>query len=625
MLSLSLQGQNALMDSTSTAVQDTSADKTIEYQSDLLEQIIADDGELRKLIGDVQMWQDDVNMWCDSAYFDLEENNVKAYGNVIIEQGDSVHIEADYLQYYGNIREALLYNNVYLTDQKSEITSDTLYYLVGPQSATLYQNVSLNDNKVWVEADSMIYTVQDKQALFFEDCSLTDGEMILETDSMDYNVNTAIGNYRGGGALTSGESYMESQNATYLGQLNKVEFQDSVYFEDTRYNMWTDYLQYDLKEEIADFEGETVIDNEGDLIYCESGSYDRKIDRINFDRQAEIQSDGRVLKADGLDYSKEKGLGIATGNVIWEDTIRQLKITSDYAEYLEKEDQILATGNALLMNIIEGDTLWVSADTLETVKPIIPDSMDQAQDSLKTFLAYRHVKFMKSDMQGKCDSMSYSTLDSVFQMYYQPVVWMDDIQLTADSIIVETENNSPSEFQLRRKAFAISELDPGYYNQVKAKTIDGLFRDQELYKIEARSNVENIYFAQDDEGAYYGANRAECAAMDIHLQDREIQKIVFKNKPSAVFTPMAQVQRLSFFLKDFKWRSDERPKTLADLMIKEDEESEEPEEHEEEKEKEPTILSASGAGKSTKSGTESIQPAANQAGANQGKGKKRPD
>lgn len=614
-----MQAQTFAADSTNTAQTDTTADKTIEYESDLLEQIIYDDQtEIRKLIGEVVLWQDDVNMWCDSAYFDLDKNNVQAFGNVIIEQGDSIHIEAEYLQYYGNVREALLYDDVFLTDRKSEITSDTLFYRVGPQQARLYQNVHLTDEKVSVEADSLEYNVGSKQATFFDNCSLTDGEMLLETDSMDYNVNTQIGNYRGGGQLTSGESYMESQNATYFGAENRVAFQDSVYFEDNRYKMQTDFLEYDLVEEIADFNGETVIDNEGDVIYCESGTYNRKIDRITFDTQAEIQSDGRVLKANKLNYSKETGIGIATGEVVWTDTLRNIEITSDYAEYAEKENQILATGDALLRNVMQEDTLWVAADTLRTIKPEIPDSMDQSADSLNTFLAYRNVRFMKSDMQGKCDSMSYSTLDSVFQMYYRPVVWMDDIQLSADSIAVETENNSPTAFYLRQKAFAISQLDTGYYNQVKAKTIDGLFEEQELYRIEARSNVENVYFAQDDNGAYYGVNKAKCSEMDIHIEKRDIEKIVFKQKPEAVFTPIQQVQPQSFLLKGFSWRSPERPRSLADLFVKE----ERPTETEEEKSKQPaTILEASGAGTATSSGK--VQTGTK--GANKGKAKKKGD
>ena len=72
----------------------------------------ADGEELKKLIGNVKMKQDDVYMDCDSAYFFVNRNAVDAFSNVYIRQGDS-NIYADSLKYNGDTRIADLYGNLW--------------------------------------------------------------------------------------------------------------------------------------------------------------------------------------------------------------------------------------------------------------------------------------------------------------------------------------------------------------------------------------------------------------------------------------------------------------------------------------------------------------------------------
>ncbi len=558
-------------------------DKIIHFKSNLLEQIISKEIELKKLIGDVQMWQGDVQMVCDSAYFNMERNNVDAYGNVIIEQGDSIRITADYLTYYGNERIAFLYNNVTLTDQKSEITSDTLFYEVDRKHATLFQNVHLVDQKVSVDADSLEYYITPKQAYFYNNILLTDGSMELTTDSMDYNVNTKVGAYRGGGKVVNKSTNLKSLVGIYYGETDDLEFIEEVFFKDEDYELETELLRYNLQTEMAEFEGDSKIVQEGGVTFAKKGRYDKKNDQIYFGDRTIIENEEQYLEADEFEYDKSIGIGKASGNVVWKDTIRNLTIKSQYAEYYDQDEHILATDQALLINVIDGDTLYLAADTLTTYElgkidsigktdslgkadSTMIDSTNTAADTLKTFYAYRNVKLLKTDMQAKCDSMSYSFKDSTFKLYYNPIVWLENSQLTADTIIINTENNEPEDFQLRSNAFVISENDTGVYNQIKAKFIQGFFEENDLKLIHADQNVESIYFAQNDQREYYGANKASSAELNIYIEEQKVEKVVFIKQPEGSFTPMSLVNFKDFYLKGFSWRSEEKPQNTADLF-----------------------------------------------------------
>ena len=102
------------------------------------------DIQIRKLSGDVILKQDDVILKCDSALFFPRENDVKAYGKVEINQGDSLDIYSDYLFYNGNTKIIRLYDNVLLKDETSEIKSDSLIYNANTKKAVLHQKVPLN-------------------------------------------------------------------------------------------------------------------------------------------------------------------------------------------------------------------------------------------------------------------------------------------------------------------------------------------------------------------------------------------------------------------------------------------------------------------------------------------------
>ncbi len=83
---------------------------------------------VRKLIGNVQLQQNDVTLFCDRADFYFDENIVDAFGNVHIKQGDTINIYGETLHYDGTLKKAKLNKNVRLTDARMVLTTDELDY-----------------------------------------------------------------------------------------------------------------------------------------------------------------------------------------------------------------------------------------------------------------------------------------------------------------------------------------------------------------------------------------------------------------------------------------------------------------------------------------------------------------
>ena len=565
---ISLKAQNP-----SDASQDDS--KTIEIIStDKLEVSVDEKEETRRLIGNVKLKQDDAIMRCDSAYYFKNKNNIKAYRNVHITQGDSVNIKADYLFYNGNTKMATFYKNVKLTDKKSEITADSLLYNLNTRKAILQGDVYLTDKKQDVYADSVEYFVRTKQAHLYDNVRLTDGEMEITSQQMDYNAKTQEGAYSGGGKLVNKETILTSETAVYHGKSSSMTFYDNVDLTTPDYRLKTQQLDYNIDTEKADFNGPTTIINEGSTIQANSGTYNAQNDELALSDRISMTSEKRTLTANDFEYNSEQGYGKAQGDVVLIDTARNLTIRSQNANFYEENDKVEAYNDALMINVTDNDSLYLTADTLTTLS--LPDTTTLAtNDSIKAFYAYRNVKILKKGMQGVCDSLLYSFTDSSFQMYGNPVLWTDEYQLNADTIFIHTENNNPTLIELRRNAFMANKLQDGIYNQINGKYITAYFKDNgDVDYLLVDGNAESIYYAQEEEEgkgkqkdkAFVGVNRAQSSVMRVFFAADNVDKISFIENPTATFFPMQEVNPKDFIIRGFKWLESLRPKTLEDLL-----------------------------------------------------------
>ena len=62
------------------------------------------------LKGNVEFRKGDMFMFCDSAYFFDQQNDIRAFGNVRMEQGDTLFIFADELEYADSLQLATLFS-----------------------------------------------------------------------------------------------------------------------------------------------------------------------------------------------------------------------------------------------------------------------------------------------------------------------------------------------------------------------------------------------------------------------------------------------------------------------------------------------------------------------------------
>lgn len=459
----------------------------------------------QRLIGDVQFKHQNALMYCDSAYFYKTTNSIDAFGSVRINQGDTLNLYGDFLHYDGNEKLA---------------------------------------------------TVTGKEV------RLVSPDFDLLTDRLLYDRANNIASYTTGAVIESknDSNILVSQRGYFYSNLSTFLFKKDVVLTNPEFEMRSDTLRYFSKTEVVNFLGPTTITSDSNLIYCENGWYDTKLDQSKYFANAYIITDGKLLEGDTLFYDRNLGFGKADGNVQITDTIKNIVINGDHGRIFEKKDSAIVTDNSLLTQLFDEDTLYMHADTFKVYKTINGDQF---------LFAYYGVKIFKSDLQGSCDSISYSLTDSTIRLFYEPILWSAENQLTADSIDIRTKNNKIHSLYLDKNAFIVSEIDTLRYNQIKGKNMTGYFSEGKLKTIFVKGNGQTTYYGQDDAEKFIGVNVAESSDIRIILGEKSIETITFLNKPKAKMHPMGELDPVIILrYPGFKWLIEKRPMNKENLFEK---------------------------------------------------------
>lgn len=451
-----------------------------------------------------------------------------------------------------------LIGNVELEHEGIHLFCDSAYIYDDQNLVEAYNNVHIQQgDSLNLYGDHLMYKGDIRMAQFRNNVRLIDKKTTVKTDFLDYDLNNDMGYYFNGGVIHNEQDTLKSGQGYYYSDRKYFIFKDSVSIRNPDYTILSDTLHYYTETEISCFFGQTQIIGDSSYIYCENGWYDGLNDISQFNENAFIVLQEQTIMGDSLYYDQGAGFGKAFDNVVVHDSTQSTILQGNYALYYRTPERAMITDSALFVQYAENDTLFVHADTLRSD----PDS----SGSYNVLRAYYRVKLFKEDLQGKCDSLSYSYQDSVIHMHKDPVLWSEENQLSADLIDIHTRNKKLDFIQMHHSAFICSQEDSGKFNQIRGKDMIGFFRDGELFKIDVIGNGQTIYYAIED-NKIVGVNQAESSDLTIYIRDKKIYKITMITKPDGIFNPLEEVKDDPLVLKGFSWHDDVRPKTKWDIF-----------------------------------------------------------
>ena len=405
----------------------------------------------------------------------------------------------------------------------------------------------------------VIYNGDTKISSISKNVILEDNTSALYTDSLIYDLNTNIAYYLTGGKMINKDNTLTSKLGYYHTNSHLVFLYKNVTVLNESYTITCDSLSFNTDKEVVYFISRTHLVSEESEIFTTSGWYDTKKDISLLVKDVEIYNGAQKVFGDSIYYDKIQKYGTGWNNVIVCDTAKGYILKGNYVEYYEAGGISSATDSAMLVLIDQEDSLYVHADIFH----IHIDSVQEPQ----LILAFNHVKFYRNDMQGACDSLSYSMPDSLLVMYYNPVVWTETYQLTADTIFFYTVDSVNMKIHLSKAAFIVSSLyGDTEFDQIKGHNIYGLVRDKELIQVDVIGNAECLYYMQDDDGSLIGINSSVASEMRIFFEDKQISRLTKYNEPSGKIYPDEQLPVEEKKLKNFRWLVIYRPLEVKDIF-----------------------------------------------------------
>ena len=461
----------------------------------------------------------------------------------------NTNIHPDYWRLIGNV--TFKHNNAIMT-------CDSAYHYTSENKMEAFGKVKIKQgDSITLTGKELTYFGSKNKADIEGDVILIDNHITLKTEKIFYSLNTHVASYPQKGNIIDNEKTINSKRGAYYSHIHKFIFKDSVVVNAKDYRILTDNMHYNSKSEIAYFFGPSLILSSTKTIYCENGWYNTKTDIAQFRENAYITNKNYLLNGDSLYYDKNKQYGKAFSNVQLIDKVENMTVFGGIAEYFEAEEKVIISEKPILELLFEKDTLFMHAKQF----------ISQQKEGEKKLLAYYKVKFFKTDLQGKCDSLSYNFLDSIVEMFNSPVLWSNDFQITADSLQFLLHKGKISRMFLEPNPMIIAQEDTLDYNQIKGKEMIAYFTNNTMSRMDVKGNGQSIFIIKDEKTEdKIGFNYSESSDLVLYFKENTLKEVNYEVKPNSTTTPYEDIEEKNRYLKDFLWRGTEQPKSKQEIF-----------------------------------------------------------
>lgn len=560
----------------------------------------------QEVVGNVMFRKGGMFMYCDSALF-FDNDSLEAYGNVRMQQGDTLFVYADRLVY-----------------------GDTT------QLATLYAD-------------------------FGKVVRLINRDVTLTTEIFNYDLGQELGYYEVGGTLSDKSNRLTSLYGEYSPPTKEAIFVDRVHLHSLRPNdtldIYTELMLYNTVTHVATLDTTSTIISRDGTIYTTQGEYNTNTQVADlFSRSLVKAKNGNTLTGDTLFYDRVAGFGRAMGNIELYDSANSVILTGDEGFYYEQNDSARVWGRALARQFAaegdaDADTLYMHADTIRTFLKITPRKAPEAEkpasvlpvatdstvtdstvtdslgidiqpidsapadslaanmlpadsvpsdtvsptqsgipeeitevaetaatdtlatplwlgnDSTHYIIAAPHVRFYRTDLQGLCDSLTLVQRDSILYLDKHPVVWSDNRQIFGNEIQVHLNDSTADWARLPDFGFMAEHIAEEFYSQMTGKEMYATFKGKTIDHLDVSGNVQAIYLPQENDSTYNKIANVESSFLAADFKDQTIERMKMWPETSGTMTPLYLAKKSLFYLPQFRWFEPLRPKAPHDVFV----------------------------------------------------------
>jgi lipopolysaccharide export system protein LptA len=380
----------------------------------------------------------------DSAVVNPTTHVLEAFGNIEINQADTVHTYSQYLKYLGVEKIAYLKDKVKLTNK----------------SGTLF------------------------------------------TDDLDYNMQTGIGNFHNGGKIIENKSVITSEEGTYYDDTKDIYFKKNVKLDEPKKHIRADSLLYNMQTRQTTFISPTNIKTPEVEINTSNGTYDLNTGNAFFTNRATVKdSSGRLYSANTMALENKTGNAQLEGNAVVIDSAGGYTLIANQVFMNKKKNSYLATRKPVLIIKQKNDSTYIAADTiysgfttfvknenkvLQNDSTINVDTSENrkvqqtiSSDTTEQFFLKQHQQIVDSTGKALQNDTSEISKERNALKENQPVLRKDTLQL----IMQEPPTDSLTNKDSAERKISAEMISDSLENQIKGTGIADTLRKDSTKKI----------------------------------------------------------------------------------------------------------------------------------------------
>lgn len=500
------------------------------------------------------------------------DGNPFAYGNVIFEH-EGTKLYSDTAVFYPDLNFFRAWSRVRIINDTVSMVSDSLEYDGNLKIAKGFKNVHLKDKKSELFADYVEYNRMTDVAKASGNVILMDPNQRVETEEMVYNRATGVAETHTGAVIRGKDgSVTRTQSLVYNTKTKVTKFDSNVNIETADYRIISDNMVMNSATDVTEFLGRSRVSSRKDPTqYIEmpegGGVFNKKSGEAFLNKRSSVHRQGKVLYGDKMYFNDKTGFGWAKGDVLIDDPEEKRFLRGEYGEAHRDLDSAFVTNRAYAVKAFSKDSLYFHADTIMAVRQ---------KDSTRLIRGYHNSRFFKSNVQGKADSIVFNETKGVLKFFRDPIMWADQQQITGDTIYAynNMEKELMDSVRVWNNAFAISKVDSltiKDFNQVKGKFMVAYYLNNKIDWIEVHENAQSITFVDDEnketqQKERIGINLSDCGIIQADINENEVEVLACKIQANSKLYPESKLPEKSRYLKDFKWRGEERMKRWQDIF-----------------------------------------------------------
>lgn len=461
-------------------------------------------------LGNVFIEHEGATLRCDKAYIYQELNLMKAMGNVVVNQGDTIFQYSKYTDYDGNKKIATSWGKVLLKDELMELRTDTLQF-----------------------------------------------------DRVNQHLY-----YKSGGTIKDTTNVLTSKIGDYYLKTNKFQAFTDVDVVNKDSKLVSNHLDYYTSTGVADLFGPSTITSEENKIYTEKGHHNSKTNISHFIKNSKIFYSDRTIEGDSLYYDKNIEFASATGNIKVIDTVNNSLIKGGYAELFKLKDSMFIVEKAVAISKMEQDSIYIHGDTL-MITGKVEERIVKAFNHVKIFkldLQGKCDSLVSNEKTGVTKLFTNPILWAEGNQITGDTIHLISNQKTEQLDSLKILNNG---FMIKKDSAGFTQLKGKYmygkFENNKLKSLNTIGNSesiiflrnefQVLMGIDKKKCSKNIFIALENNDFSF-----------IDYNDM----IDGKTYPPSEFEKLNPKDKL---FKGFIWREEEQPLTKEDIFKRDNEEN----------------------------------------------------